>query len=568
MSINKLILNLKENNEDFEFYPTSKEMIKPIYQRISMKDNILDIGCGTCNLRKYIKEFDKEKDVKYLNDIDLFNQHKLERYPNRPDTWCGKYFVIEKSNILLQKLDKDIIVLGTDFYNTSLIDKKAEIYFCNPPYSDYENWTFEILKNGNCNKAYLIIPERWKNSIKINYILKKFDIKYTVLGSFDFLNAERRARAKVEVIEFDKRETTDYGYYVDLNNFKKNAFDDWFDETFKMRNSEKENKIESEIEREERQNIKKQLVSCKSKGDFLVNLYNSEQQNLFEQFKAICSLDIDTLATIGIKKESIKEAIKQKIKSLKTKYWKIVFDEFEEITGRLTSNTRDDMFKRFQSLQTVDFTLENIYPLILWVIKNANTYYNDQLISFFTDLSSEENIKKYKSNQRIFKDDDFYYTKYRNERKATHYVLDYRIIMTSPFETDYNGDLCGLRYNHKEALQDILTIANNLGFDPQKFPDLPQKFGEKKYIYYQCSNKPFMTYRVYKNGNMHVKFDIEFMKAMNVEVSRLLGWIRNKEDIEKEFPNEMANGAEKYFKTNYTCLGTNAMLLPASKSTV
>ena len=49
---------------------------------------------------------------------------------------------------------------------------------------------------------------------------------------------------------------------------------------------------------------------------------------------------------------------------------------------------------------------------------------------------------------------------------------------------------------------------------------------------------------------MHIKFNIEFTKALNVEVSRLLGWIKNKEDIKNEFPEEMASGAEKYFKTN------------------
>lgn len=60
---------------------------------------------------------------------------------------------------------------------------------------------------------------------------------------------------------------------------------------------------------------------------------------------------------------------------------------------------------------------------------------------------------------------------------------------------------------------------------------------------------------------MHVKFNKEFTKALNVEVSRLLGWIRCKEDIQREFPEELAKGAEKYFKTNYTCIGTNTLML-------
>jgi hypothetical protein len=70
-----------------------------------------------------------------------------------------------------------------------------------------------------------------------------------------------------------------------------------------------------------------------------------------------------------------------------------------------------------------------------------------------------------------------------------------------------------------------------------------------------------MEYRVYKNGNMHAKFDIEFMKALNVEVSRLLGWINKPEDIKKEFPDDMAKGAEKYFKKNFTCLNVSSLPL-------
>ena len=52
---------------------------------------------------------------------------------------------------------------------------------------------------------------------------------------------------------------------------------------------------------------------------------------------------------------------------------------------------------------------------------------------------------------------------------------------------------------------------------------------------------------------------------MNVEVSRLLGWIKSAEDIKREFPEELAKGAEKYFKSNYTCIGDNGLLMLTTK---
>ena len=286
-----------------------------------------------------------------------------------------------------------------------------------------------------------------------------------------------------------------------------------------------------------------------------VDLYNNEVETLFNHFKAIASLDVDVLETIGIKKAAVKEALKKKAQGAKIKYWKLAFDELEEITGRLTSKTRQDMFRRFKELQTVDFTLENIYPLILWVFKNASSYYNEQLITFFKELSKEENVKPYKSNQRLFEKDGYYW----NSKEKTHYLLDYRIIMSSPFRVHwYNGTL--ENDNAEITLKDIFVIAKNLGFSVGHY-EMPKSFGEECTVLYEKSDKVFMKYRTYKNGNMHVKFDIEFTKAMNVEVSRLLGWIRSKEDIKKEFPENLAAGAEKYFKQNYSCLGNTTKLL-------
>ena len=575
----QLILELKENNEDFEFYPTTKEMVKVIYDNIDRAvSSVLDIGCGTCNFKKYFKEFSEEDWKKYDEKKAIYENsyisgkgynQDLRPSDNEKGKSFGLYYVIEKSQTLINKLDKDTIVLGTDFYNTLLIDKKADVYFCNPPYSDYETWTSLILENGNCNEVFMIIPERWKENEQIKRVIEKYNIDFKILGSFDFTKAERQARAKVEVIQFIKnKKIYEYGYrFRDrLEEFNKDAFNNWFDETFKMRDSSKENKYEWEIEKEEKQKIKNELVSCKSKGDYLVNLYNQEQAELFNHFKAICSLDTNTLETIGVKKEAIKEAIKQKIKSLKVKYWQIVFEEFEEITDRLTSETREKMLNNFSSLMTVDFTLENIYPLILWVVKHANEYYNEQLLSFFYKLTSPDNIKNYKSNQKVFERDNWRHIYFKNIEEVSHYTLDYRIIMSSPFTASwYDGTLDSYQNKAITQLKDLFTIARNLGFNTPsevRTYHLISKWGEKIIIEYADSHKTFMEYRAYKNGNMHVKFDMEFAKALNVECSRLLGWIRSKEDIEREFPSEMAQGAEKYFKQNYTCIGNiNNLLL-------
>ena len=158
MSINQLINELKENEQDFEFYPTTKEMVEIIYNN-SDGGEWLDIGCGTCNFEKYYNEIAKKQNESYKQKMDLHlksynpNIHKFEikePQPHEDGHGITKYYVIEKSKILLEKLDKDTICLGTDFNATMLIDKPVTNIFCNPPYSNFENWAIKIIQEANC----------------------------------------------------------------------------------------------------------------------------------------------------------------------------------------------------------------------------------------------------------------------------------------------------------------------------------------------------------------------------------------------------------------------------------
>lgn len=547
--MNALIEELKENEQDFEFYPTTKEIIGAIfehrmnmgsgYRNVADLGDVLDIGCGTCNFRKFITEFNQK-----IKD----DKTKYDSYGNfRGDTLgFGKYYVMEKSKILLDRLDSDVVVLGTDFNTNTLMDKKVDTIFCNPPYSQFELWTKRIITESNCKDVYLIIPERWKENKDIIKTLDNMKAKYKVIGSFDFLHAERQARAKIDIVYIDKSEVKE-----DL------CFDTWFDEVFKMR--DKTDKSEFAEEREKKENLKSNLVNAESKVGMLVQLYQDEQKTLFEHFTAISSLDIDILESIGVSKKAVKASLKHRCENLKNLYWEAVFDNLEEITDRLTTETRRNMLNKFTGLKQVDFTPQNIYSLIIWVIKNANQYYNEQLIDFFKKLSSEENVKAYKSNHKTFTKE-----RWRFMENNSHYTLDYRIVC----DEFHFGDRYSWRqdisdFKVREILGDICTIANNLGFIATN-KDIASEFGQK-YNVFMGAGKILFEYKYYKNGNTHIKFNKEFIKAMNVEVSRLLGWIKCKEDIAKEFTPEMADGAEKYFKANnfINLTTSNIMLLEA-----
>ena len=549
MSTTALIKELKEAGQDFELYPTSPEMIKAIWEHRKANyssetsrnfGDVLDIGCGTCNFKKHVDKFNKPL-IEYYEDGSIKSSYKAVNIHN--------YYVIEKSKILIDKLDADTIVLGTDFQQTTLIDKKVDTIFCNPPYSEYEDWTVKIIKESVCKSIYLIIPQRWKNSEAIKIALDKYvrtpynrytntfkdKDKATVIGSFDFLDAERSARAKVDIVYIDKS-----------SNKEDSAFDTFFEETFGMK-EKKGNLYDYECKKEKtkKEELKQELATGRNKIEILVNGYNDALNTLFNHLKVFSELEPDILKTIGVHADNVKSALESNIKGLKSLYWSAAFDCLEEITNRLTTKSRSDMLYRFSVLKTADFTASNIYALIVWVIKNSNKYYTSQMVDLFMALSRPENVRNYKSNQRVFEKDGW---GYRN-KKHDHYTLDYRIICTQyalPGDSnDYSYDR-GLKRQMSYKISDICTVANNLGFSHGDI-EFPADWGKKGYVYMADNKTVLFEFKCYLNNNVHIKLNKEFIKALNVVVAKELGWIHSKEDIAKEFPEEIAKGAEQYW---------------------
>ena len=559
MSVYSLVNELKENNEDLEFYPTTDEMLSVIAPYMD-NETVLDIGCGLCHFKKYMDKKSIELAAIKTNQEKIEAEKKgknwYKTYHHTDNEICkiDKYYVIEKSKILLSKLDEEAICVGTDLYESTLIDKKVTTIFCNPPYSDYISWTKKILNEGNFKQAFLIIPDRWADNTEIQSILKAYNTSYDILGTFSFANAERPARANVNVVRF--RRNKYINRYKNQEDFDKDVFDVFFEQMFAEELKHAKQETFSEKEREKA--ITNALQVSKGKASTLVELYQQDYNHLLTSLSAIMKLDASIMATFNLDTEKIKAALIEKMKGLKIIYWDRVWEMFEEITSRLTASMRNKLKNKYSDLYMMDFTVLNIWAMILYVSKRANKYFDTQLIDFYQSISDEANVKPYKSNKKLFEKDGWYW----NAKEHSHYVLDYRIIMSSPFRTSWHGEF-QVGYDSDKTLKDIKTIAKNLGFNVSNF-NLPSEFGEKAYMYYintKGEEVVFMEYKAYKNGNMHVKFNQEFTKALNVEVARLLGWLRCKEDIAREFPEEFRNGAEKYFKSNYDCLSTNSNIL-------
>lgn len=126
--MNALVAELKDNQQDFEWYPTTNEIIEAVKhdlsnQKLDGKYSVLDCGAGDGRV------------LKQLTD--------------------GRKYAIEKSKPLLKALDRNIFVVGTDFMEQTLIDKRVDVVFSNPPYSVFNQWMTKIILEARAKLLYL-----------------------------------------------------------------------------------------------------------------------------------------------------------------------------------------------------------------------------------------------------------------------------------------------------------------------------------------------------------------------------------------------------------------------------
>ena len=503
------IKNLRNQEEDFEWYPTTNEILESFEKDLEtfMEDSrkrtyncsFVDIGAGDGKVLKRVKEKFK---------TNLF---------------------VEKSQFHNSNMDKDFCLMGTDFHKTTFIDKEVDIVFCNPPYSEFKEWARKILKEFyQGTLIYLVIPERWENDIDIQNIIRDRKIDFEIVGNFDFKNSEdRKARAKVHLIRFYIRKLSDKG----------DPFFNFFSETFDYPEKEEEGKEEDKKESE--------LVGGENLIERLCTIYDCRLMSLQENYRKICELDFSLLREFEISKESLSNSLKSKIRGLKKKCWQEFFEGMDGINTRLTSSSRNKMLSLLNDRTGVDFNIENCYNVILWVVKNANKYFEDQFLEIYDKLTEFANVENYKSNQRVFTKDKFRYSNsyYEDsELRPTHYKLRIgnRIVLErcGGLERHQFSVRTGISETSAKFIGDLMTIAGNLGF--KVLSDRPQPYewdgNESKDFFVEVDGKEELLFRVraFYNRNMHFQFLPEFIHALNIQHGKLRGWLNSKEDVENE----------------------------------
>ena len=288
-------------------------------------------------------------------------------------------------------------------------------------------------------------------------------------------------------------------------------------------------------------------------------LYNKDLEKLLTNYKFLENLDYDIFKELNINIKNLKEALKQKISGLKNLYWNELFDNLNKITEKLTAKSRKKLLDTLTRNTNIDFTKKNVYAIIIWVLKNANKYIDEQLKDVYFEMADKENIKNYKSNTH-FVEDSWRFT----AKEHSHFSLDYRLVFKR--HRCFNYDSYGM-YDYPNNLyidvhrflNDICTIANNLGFQNiDRSFDFEWKPGKEETFRYQ--DEEFMKVRAYKNGNIHCKINQEFMKKFNIEMARLNKWVKDEVECSKELEIDKEE-VHKYWKTNKKLLINDIKLL-------
>lgn len=521
MSVGQLVERIKDNNEDFEWYPTTQEIITALQNHL--KDifpfrfySVLDIGCG--------------------------NGSFLERFCTGDNFKSMRKYGMEKSNILAEQLPDDVVVLGSDFEENTLIDKKVDLIFCNPPYSQYERWTERIIKEGNAKAMALVIPTRWKCNGRIEESLSKRKLTADVVGTFDFNNAERRARATVDLVFLSSKEVYQNSVYT---RSPVDPFDLWFDETFSI-NAEKAPYHSFNDGIKER--VQNEIMLHGDTAETLVRCYRRDMDKLYGNYRKLEELDPELFEELKINIGGLKKALRARLEGLKFVYWKELFQRYDRVTRRLTAGSRQKVVNRLNDNTAIDFTLSNIVQLTLWIIRHSNKLFDEQVSEYFLELCNSKSIMRYKSNKR-WSDDDW---RYLNDnmgdwmrrrdametlRKKGSVMLDYRIVVEgrSNFDTWIGFTMTE---SCRDFLEDTVVIGRNLGYDIDFDPPHAGKDvilnDWKNFNIMTRDGEVFANVKLYLNGNRHVKFRKDFMQKLNVEMARINGWVQDKREAMEE----------------------------------
>lgn len=501
-----MVAALRAEDEDFEWYPTTEAMAQVIIKDARVLElrrhgedhqpgSVLDIGAGDGRVLAMFRAV-------------------------WPGTTC---FSIEKSTVLQAAQPDWVVPAGTSFHEQDLMALQACIVFCNPPYSEFEAWAARIIAEAFCTVLYLIIPQRWVDSPAIKQALALRGAKAKVLQSTDFANADRSARAKVDIIriQFAARQR---GWGRDET---PDPFEVWFEQNVSSFDEE----VEAEATVDDTRLARLRGATSITE---LVAEFDLDYQRMQENYQAIFNLDRELLRVLGVQKDALCTAVKTRIAGLKRVYWRALFDRLDTLTTRLATKTRAEFLEILLGRNALAFTVDNCCAIVMWAVRHADAYVDRQIVDLFFELSQREGVTRYVSNQRTWTNESWRYSlRHDDGSRPSHFKLDYRFVVPGyraigGYEFgayDYPGKL------HRDChalIADIIAVLSTLGFSTTSPGSMIRGWRANSWQnWHSPDGELLFQVKGFANGNLHMRFAPDAIMAINVEAGRLLGWLKS-----------------------------------------
>jgi len=561
----KKIQILRENNEEYEFYPTTSEIMEAMKKDIwaySRKHRHSYHGCKhdeEVRIRDWEENRKKQErlEMDSILDIGAGDGRILSFFDD------GKNYIRKKYGIEIARsqaddlIRKGIFIIGRNYYDVNLNDQFFSLIYSNPPFSDFVRWTNKLLMECNFSVLYLVLPVRWKNQEEITRELERYET--TVVGEFDFSKADREARGRVNLIRVNAKwkEIKDGGYRASHQETIENAFERWIRENI----ADFEEKPGLNWEEESKQEIALRQTPIEQ----LITDYETEKENLGNAFRAIGKLDSEIIKLLGQDKASMQEIIRKAISGLKSKYWKAAFGKLDPVRERMTQETMRKIFSSIEEFRTLDFNADNIYSIVIWIIDNCNIGILDQICEVFDKMTTPEYIENYKSNKHWTKS-NWRYTdsewKYRKLPPRWKLGLDYRIVVSAH---SYHS------YSHKPrytVVDDFMVVCRNLGFPIAKNCEPDYGLHQKEQMFYTEDGELAFSMRFYRgNLNAHLKINKKLLMKFNVEVAKIRKWMSEPDDVAEEY-NIPKDEAVQIWNSGVALLGSGDVKMLEFKEAV
>jgi hypothetical protein len=542
----KKLRTLEAGHEDFEWYPTTPEIMeamkKDIWAYLRGHKSDYSSHCENNENVKIRTEYHKSETL-YIHsflDIGAGDGRVLDFL--EADKKYGIEIAKGQADDLIRR---GVFLIGRDFWIADLMNDDYGLVFSNPPFSRFEDWVVKILYECNFEILYLVMPVRWKSDKKIARELERYEA--AVVGEFDFSKADREARGRVNLVRINAPWIkTEKGEKTRRQKTLEDSFERWVhDYIADFSNIPDSNYEYSRFVGDEEKALKLNLAPI----DQLIEDYENEKETLRQAFAVIGKLPQNVVEMLGQDRRSMMEIIRKSISGLKTKYWRAAFNKLDPVRERMTQETRNHIFTSIKEFNTLDFNAGNIYSVIIWLINNANVGILDQIGEVFDNLATKENIQNYKSNRHWIKSDwkhtqsDWRY-KYLPERWKLG-TLDYRIVVRT------------YRRDGATVVDDFIVICRNLGWPISRNCKPDYTLHQVSQEFYSEDGELAFTMRFYTgNQNVHLKINKKLLMKFNVEVAKIRTWITGPDDVAEEFSVSKAEAA-KLWNSSLSLLGAN-----------